>query len=184
MSAPKPLEVDLGDGYTLRRPSVADGAALAAAYDRNRAHLAPWEPVREPEFFTEAEQVTRIAARVEADAEQRSITALVIHEPTGEIVANVNVNDIVFGAFRNGNLGYWADAAHTGRGLMTRAVGAICAYAQDEGLHRMQAATLLHNAASQAVLRRTGFSAIGVAPDYLFIAGAWQDHVLFQRILD
>jgi ribosomal-protein-alanine N-acetyltransferase len=33
------------------------------------------------------------------------------------------------------------------------------------------------------VLTRTGFERIGVAPAYLNIAGRWQDHVLFQRIL-
>ncbi|WP_442858654.1 hypothetical protein [Arthrobacter sp. 9V] len=47
----------------------------------------------------------------------------------------------------------------------------------------MQAATLVHNAASQTVLKRSGFERIGVAPSYLQIAGEWQDHVLFQRIL-
>ena len=33
------------------------------------------------------------------------------------------------------------------------------------------------------VLRRAGFQEIGLAPDYLQIAGSWQDHVLFQLIL-
>jgi ribosomal-protein-alanine N-acetyltransferase len=33
------------------------------------------------------------------------------------------------------------------------------------------------------VLRRCGFTEYGRAPQYLFIAGAWQDHVMFQRIL-
>jgi ribosomal-protein-alanine N-acetyltransferase len=33
------------------------------------------------------------------------------------------------------------------------------------------------------VLTRAGFERIGVAPSYLHIAGRWQDHVLFQRIL-
>jgi len=50
------------------------------------------------------------------------------------------------------------------------------------GLHRVQAATLLHNTGSQRVLKRNGFTRIGVAPRYLRIAGEWQDHVLFQRL--
>jgi ribosomal-protein-alanine N-acetyltransferase len=32
------------------------------------------------------------------------------------------------------------------------------------------------------VLRRNGFTAIGVAPRYVRIAGEWQDHVLFQLL--
>jgi ribosomal-protein-alanine N-acetyltransferase len=50
-------------------------------------------------------------------------------------------------------------------------------------LHRLQAATLPHNAASRKVLQRSGFEEIGLAPAYLKIAGSWQDHVLYQRIL-
>ena len=49
--------------------------------------------------------------------------------------------------------------------------------------HRLQAATLQHNAASQKILTRSGFTEIGVAPAYLHIAGSWRDHILFQCIL-
>jgi ribosomal-protein-alanine N-acetyltransferase len=54
---------------------------------------------------------------------------------------------------------------------------------QELGLHRLQAATLPHNAASQKILKRAGFEEIGHAPSYLRIGGFWQDHVLYQRIL-
>jgi ribosomal-protein-alanine N-acetyltransferase len=47
-------------------------------------------------------------------------------------------------------------------------------------LHRVEAGTLVHNAASQRVLERNGFVRYGLAPQYLRIAGRWQDHVLFQ----
>jgi len=51
-------------------------------------------------------------------------------------------------------------------------------------LHRLQAATLLHNSGSQRVLADNGFERIGIAPQYLRIAGEWQDHLLFQLLLD
>jgi [ribosomal protein S5]-alanine N-acetyltransferase len=50
------------------------------------------------------------------------------------------------------------------------------------GLHRLQAATLVHNVGSQRVLAHNGFTLIGPAPSYLEIAGRWQDHLLFQRV--
>jgi ribosomal-protein-alanine N-acetyltransferase len=34
------------------------------------------------------------------------------------------------------------------------------------------------------VLEKNGFVRIGRAPHYLWIAGAWRDHVLFQRTAD
>lgn len=50
------------------------------------------------------------------------------------------------------------------------------------GLHRVQAETLVHNIASRRVLAKTGFKEIGLAPEFLMIAGTWQDHVLHQRL--
>ena len=47
------------------------------------------------------------------------------------------------------------------------------------GLHRLEAATLLHNTASQRVLTRNGFRPFAVSEAYLKIAGRWQDHILF-----
>jgi ribosomal-protein-alanine N-acetyltransferase len=58
-------------------------------------------------------------------------------------------------------------------------------FARDElRLHRLQAATLMHNTASQRTLIANGFERIGSAPKYLRIAGEWQDHFLFQRLLE
>ena len=72
---------------------------------------------------------------------------------------------------------------HTGRGVATAAVAAAAELAYGTcGLHRLQAATLVHNLGSQRVLQRNGFTLIGLAPRYLQIAGRWQDHLLFQRV--
>ena len=71
----------------------------------------------------------------------------------------------------------------TGQGFATQAVGEAVAYAFEQlGLHRVQAGTLVHNEASQGVLARNGFEQFGLAPRYLEIEGAWQDHLLFQRL--
>jgi ribosomal-protein-alanine N-acetyltransferase len=165
----------------LRLARVDDGAALAAAYARNREHLAPWEPTREPVFFTADHHAEATSGQLADHAAGRAVPLVLARDD--EIVGRVNLSDLVRGAFGNAHLGYWIDARFAGRGVMTAAVEAACAHAADLGLHRVQAATLLHNAASQAVLARTGFTRIGTAPKYLRIAGRWRDHALFQRIL-
>jgi ribosomal-protein-alanine N-acetyltransferase len=81
-------------------------------------------------------------------------------------------------------VGYWIDREFNGRGIGSAAIAyAIQTGNKDLGLHRLQAATLRHNAASQKILKRAGFEEIGLAPAYLKIAGSWQDHMLYQRIL-
>ncbi|WP_326941292.1 GNAT family N-acetyltransferase [Arthrobacter sp. SPG23] len=101
------------------------------------------------------------------------------------IVGAITLTGIVRGPFLSANAGYWIDKEFTGRGLGAAALGYVLAAAKNKlGLHRVQAATLKHNAASRKILARAGFEEIGLAPSYLKIAGIWQDHVLFQRILE
>lgn len=100
------------------------------------------------------------------------------------IVGLLTLSSIVRGAFQNAHLGYWISHASQGAGIMTAAVGAaINIAAVDLGLHRLEAATLVHNTASQRVLEKNGFEAYGMARAYLRIAGQWQDHRMYQRIL-
>ena len=46
--------IQLPHDLELRLVRADDAAALADAYTRNRDYLAPWEPLRNDEFFTEA----------------------------------------------------------------------------------------------------------------------------------
>ena len=48
----------------LRLLEEGDVGGLALAYRRNRAHLAPWEPVRTADFFTVGAQRDAVEARL------------------------------------------------------------------------------------------------------------------------
>lgn len=167
--------------YEIRALGADDAPALAASYSRNREHLAPWDPQRSEDFFTDAGQRKDAEAKLEAARLGLVDPWVVWHDD--EVVGRVNLNNIVRGVFQNASVGYWVDHGHTGRGLATAAVGFALHRATEMGLHRVEAGTLVHNVASQGVLKRCGFDQYGAAADYLFIAGAWQDHLLFQRIL-
>lgn len=173
---------ELPGGLVLRVRREQDAGALASAYQRNRGHLAPWDPTRTEEFFTEEGQLAEtreLLALREVDA----ALPLVVSDGD-QIAGGVNLSHLVRGPFQSANVGYWLDRDHVGRGLASAALSTVVEVARDGyGLHRIQAATLLANHASQSVLTRVGFERIGVAPNYLKIAGRWQDHVLFQRIL-
>ena len=167
----------------IRVVSADDAEALAEVLTRNRAFLAPWDPVRDDAYFTADGQRTLLEQgrrRYEQGLDWPAV--ITVH---GAPVGRVNLNNVVRGAFCSADLGYWVDSAHNGRGVATAAVAAIVATAFTElRLHRVQAGTLLHNRGSQRVLERNGFTPIGVAPRYLHIAGRWQDHLLFQRLAD
>ncbi|WP_306418897.1 GNAT family N-acetyltransferase [Arthrobacter sp. GMC3] len=172
----------LSQDVTMRVLRISDAAALAAAYVRNREYLSPWEPVRPGEYFTEEWQAADIASRL---ATHEAGTGYPLGLFAGDVlVGRFNLAGIVRGPFQNAGLGYWVDSQYAGRGLASAAVQTIVATARDDlGLHRIEAGTLLHNIGSQRVLLKAGFEQIGMAPRYLQIAGAWQDHNLYQILL-
>jgi len=161
-----------------------DAPALSALRLRSRAFLAPWEPIRHPDHDSPAGQRADVEAALAQHARGQGVP-LAILDDDGSVAGRVSLTSIVRGAFESCSAGYWLAADRTGRGLATEAVRAAVAHAFDElGLHRVEAGTLEHNAASQAVLARCGFTRYGLAPRYLRIAGEWRDHVLFQRLAD
>ena len=152
------------------------------AYLRNREHLAPWDPARSESFFTSVEQAGILTDQIEQLKAGSSVPFVIINNDT--IIGRITLTGIVRGPFQSANVGYWVDKNHVGQGLASAALENVINHCnKDLGLHRLQASTLLHNLGSQKVLRKAGFEPIGIAKKYLKIAGTWQDHLLFQRIL-
>lgn len=167
----------------VRLVRLDDAAALAALLVRNRQALAPWDPVRAEAYFTVEGQRRALGDALHLHHGGEAYPGLVLVD--GQAAGRVNLNNVVHGAFRSADLGYWVDRARQGRGVATAAVAAVLRVAFDGlDLHRVQAGTLVHNHASRRVLAHNGFYEIGLAPRYLSIAGRWQDHVLHQVLAD
>ena len=155
------------------------GAALAAFHDRNRTHLAPWDPPAGDDFFTEDVQSQRLREAAAALAAGTGYRYLL--QPIGDtsrVIGSIHFSSIVRGAFQSSTLGFALDQASEGQALMTE--GLRCAIAEmfskRVNLHRIQAAFRPENWRSAEVLKRLGFLDEGVAPDYLFIDGQWRVH--------
>jgi [ribosomal protein S5]-alanine N-acetyltransferase len=156
-----------------------DCEELAALYLANRDFLAPFEPVRPPEFFTADGQRERLQRQLDGETHPFAIL-----DDAG-IAGTINLFHIMRESLQSGTIGYWVDGGRNGRGLATGAVGEIVAYAFEElDLHRVEAATLVDNVASQRVLEKNGFERIGLARRYLRIDDDWRDFFLFQRLAE
>jgi ribosomal-protein-alanine N-acetyltransferase len=174
--------VGLVGGVRVRVVRLSDAERLSAAYQRNREHLAPWEPRRNEDFFTVAGQTASIESKLALFLAGSDVPWVLLD--AGRIVGVMTLSSIVRGPFLSAHVGYWVDKEYNGQGVGSAAVAYAVGVARTElGLHRLQAATLPHNAASQKILKRSDFEEIGLAPAYLKIAGAWQDHILYQRVL-
>lgn len=160
----------------IRPLEPADAEEIAALYVANRAFLAPFEPERTEEFFTVEFQRQRIA--VAGDDHWR--WGIVDDD---KLAGMITLADVARGALQLGNVGYWVDRRHNGRGLASAAVAEVIEFAFAEGgLHRLEAGTLVDNHVSQRVLEKNGFERFGLARKLLKINGEWRDHILFERI--
>jgi len=158
--------------------------ALADFFRRNEQHLAPWDPprpagIKEPGFW---------AAECERAVEDYAHGTVVrwvlrLRDAPGHVIGRINYTQIARGPFHSCMLGYAIDHAHEGRGLMREGLEATIAHVFAVlGLHRIQANYVPQNTRSGRLLERLGFASEGLAKDYLFIDGAWRDHVLTARV--
>lgn len=165
-----------------RLVTLEDAPVLAQLLRTNREFLAPYEPFRADDYYTDDGQRSVVEDALRQH-EQGSALPHFILDDSGRVVGRITLNSIVRGAFQSCSLGYWLGAADNGRGLATAAVRDILRVAfEDLGLHRVEAGTLLHNVRSQRVLEKNGFVRFGLAPAYLKIAGEWRDHVVYQVV--
>jgi [ribosomal protein S5]-alanine N-acetyltransferase len=158
--------------------------ALADFFRRNEQHLAPWDPPR-PAGITEPEFWTAECERAVEDYGHGTVVrwALRLRAAPDHVIGRINYTQIARGPFQSCMLGYAIDQAHEGRGLMREALEATIEHAFAVlKLHRIQANYVPDNARSGRLLERLGFVSEGLAKDYLFIDGAWRDHVLAARL--
>jgi ribosomal-protein-alanine N-acetyltransferase len=168
----------------IARPGMQ--AAMARFLSENfPAHLGPWSPPATAAYFTDDFWRERLAMAVEefhAGRAARFVLQAGGPHPVAldaPILGTCNYTNIVRGPFLACHLGYQIAASHEGQGLMAEALRATNAYVfRALRLHRIMANYRPENVRSGRLLERLGFVREGLAKDYLFIDGAWRDHVL------
>ncbi|MBR8742615.1 GNAT family N-acetyltransferase [Nocardiopsis sp. MG754419] len=166
---------------TIRPVTTDDVEELTALLVRNRDFLAPWEPLRDDDYFTVPTQRALLENVLDEQEAGRRLSLAIVDDT--RIVGRIDLSGITRGALQSASIGYWVAADRNGRGFAGRAVAEVAALAFGMlNLHRLQAETLPENAASQRVLERNGFTRFGTAPEYLWIAGRWRDHHLYHRL--
>ena len=168
----------------LRLAETDDIPAIINYYISNTAHLAPFEPIRAEDFYTDSYWCKEVKARLDAfNADQSLKLFLFEKEHSKVIIGSVNFANFVRGVFQSCTLGYSVAGPFEGKGYMNEALKVAISYVFTElNMHRIMAAYLPHNQRSSLLLKRLGFVVEGYAHDYLMIDGQWQDHILTSLI--
>ncbi|MFF3307427.1 GNAT family N-acetyltransferase [Streptomyces sp. NPDC002952] len=167
---------------SIRLVEPSDGPVLADLLARDKQAYVRWLPARPTEFYTPDGQASVIASLLASHAQGLAWPGVVVSE--GNVIGQVTISSILRGPFQKGFLGYWVSSLHQGLGHTGRAVGLALRVAEDElDLHRLEAHTQLENLASQAILRKHGFRAWGIAHEHFYADGAWRDEMFWERNL-
>jgi ribosomal-protein-alanine N-acetyltransferase len=174
------LPILMTDRLSVQHLAAGHAAPLLDFLRRNQRHLAPWDPPHPAgsdglEYW---ELQCERAVEEFADGAVARWSLFERGDPT-RVIGRINYTQIARGPFQSCMLGYAIDAHLQGRGLMHEGLAATIAYAFDAlRLHRIQANYVPDNVRSGRLLHRLGFRKEGLATKYLYINGAWRDHVL------
>ncbi|GAA4233117.1 GNAT family protein [Actinomadura meridiana] len=168
-------------GVRLRVVQMADAEGLAALYEANRDYLRPWEPERDDSYFTVDGQRDNLHGLVAAHARGEMWPGVILVD--GQVAGRITLNNVLRGPLRSCFVGYWVARAHSGRGVASEALRQVLDVAFDDlGLHRVEAFTRVDNHASQRVLERNGFTAVGTSRRHIHVDGRWHDERFFERL--
>ncbi len=150
----------------------------------NRQHFANSGPAVSENYYSEAFWLAKAEELEQAECAGTSLHRwLVLREDRARVIGKCAISAIQRGPFQAAYLGYGLDEAHVGSGYMTEALGAFIEHMFGvANLHHIMANYMPSNARSEAVLTRLGFVREGIAKDYLYIAGRWEDHVLTSLV--
>ena len=168
---------------TLRLPQHTDWRAWADLRQEGAGFLQPWEPVWSEDHLSRRAFTNRVYWSARALKQGTALPMMMFRRADGALVGAITLDNIRRGPSQAATVGYWTGAAHARQGYMREALTALVHHAFSVmDLSRVEAACLPENAASRAVLEKTGFKYEGVAQSYLQIAGRWRNHVLYANL--
>ena len=165
-------------------PTVDRAAGALDFVQRNAAHLKPWSPPA-PAGVETIEHWLDIVEAANQSLAAGTLVRLWLsprNDPL-RVIGSIGYSQIHRGPFCNAVLGYQIDAQCEGQGLMREALEASNAYMfNEQKLHRLAANYRPENTRSGRLLQRMGFTIEGYTKEYLFIDGAWRDHILTSKV--
>ena len=171
------LRMDGVELITLAQQHVAELATLRVA---NAEDIRRTAATRQPYELSFDDVARSLQYRIEAAGTE--LYPFVIMRD-GRVVGDLNLTQVIRGAEDSANVGLLVDGAVRNQGIASTAIALACRLAFEElALHRLQAGIQPTNLASQRAFIRNDFEQIGLARGYLFVDGAWRDHLLFQKL--
>lgn len=161
-------------------PPPEHAPAVLAFFVENAARFAPFDPPRPAGFLTLPFWRQRLRQSQDEARFDRGYRFFLRRrdDPGGEVLGSIGLSNLARGPSQSASVGFALDGRFEGQGLMREALEGVMTHAWGPlGLHRLEAGHLPDNLRSAGLLERVGFAVEGYSPRYLYINGAWRDHV-------
>ncbi|HIM46213.1 MAG TPA: N-acetyltransferase [Alphaproteobacteria bacterium] len=173
----------LGPHVRVRPPEQRDWQAWAELRTASREFLVPWEPAWSSDAHSRAAYRRRLRRQQRDASDDVCYSYFLIRRSDDALMGGITLSSIQRGVAQSCSVGYWIGEPYARDGYMTEGLQCVLSHCFSSlGLHRVEAACMPNNDASQALLQRCGFRREGYARKYLKINGAWCDHLLFAVI--
>ena len=173
------LTIELESGAELGPVQLEDAEELHAVVDRNRDRLHRWLVWAGPHYSIDDAR-RFLGERIAEFADRGSLTMTIRRH--GELCGAIGLHRIDR-RHKSTSIGYWIDAAHERKGIVTEACGAIVTEGfLTLGLHRIEIRCAAGNHRSSAVPRRLGFAEEGILREAEWLHDRWVDLRVFSML--
>lgn len=170
----------VADGVKLRLLEEADAAELHGLIETNRAYLALWLPWAAGQTLDDTLDFIR-GTRSQAQDNKGFQAAIVTEVGIVGVIGYVSVD----WANRSTRIGYWLDAAHQGRGIMTAAVRLLVDHALTVWqLNRVEIVVATENRRSRAIPERLDFRDEGTLRQFQLVGGRYLDCISYSLLAE
>ena len=167
----------------LRLPNRSDYIPWINLRNNNFSYLSCWEPDGALRKNSYSDFKIRVEWAKRGFKNKEVISMLIFRKPTLDLVGSITLENVKFGPFYSGYIGYWLGSEYYRQGLMSAALGSVINFAvRNWKITKISAATLPENTASINLLRKFNFSEEGIGRKYLKIKGNWRDHMIFSYL--
>jgi ribosomal-protein-serine acetyltransferase len=174
-----PLKLRVTASVELRQIGESDAVELTALIERNRSHLKQWLPWLDNSKCLH-DTARFIGRSIEQAQDENGYTFGIVCDGA---LAGVIGQHYVDAFNHRTELGYWLDAGHQGRGIVTRSTAQLTNYSfTNQGCNRVILHCAVGNARSRAVPERLGFIQEGILREAEWLYDHYVDLVVYSML--
>lgn len=153
-------------------------------YQNNKDFLRPYEPAKNPGFYSLEFQQTNLSFEYNAFVKSRHLRLWMYEKAFPDIpIGTVCFSNFLRGAFSSCMIGYKTDKDHLHHGYMLEALSFLLPLVCWEyHFHRIEAYVMPDNEPSIQLLEKLTFHREGLLHDFAQINGQWENHYIYTYL--